>query len=355
MQIYVGNLPNGYRLSDLVQIFETYGCVSRASAVRDFAFLAIFDNEAARAAVNGLNGSTFGDQEIVVEQARFFPRTRFPNNTRGGVARGGGVSQQGREEIGEDGYPVAASRSYYVNHEEGYQGDAMPLTHEGFIEDGQAQQQGGNYSQEETNSRGRGFGRGGPGGRRGGFRRGRGARRGTARAYRGNGADGQSDAPHQSGMEAHPEQFQPLENGVAPSGTQVNKASEPARAQASVVEGANVGNSASENNVAHEGEHSAGNARGGRGGRRGGRGRGARGARGAARGESGGQQQQQAPGQVAPLVQPAAGGSGDNNRKVEVAPLISVQPAGDAVVGDKGLLNGGSGDMRVNQNVAAVN
>ena len=118
MQIYVGNLPNGYRLSDLVQMFETYGCVSRASAVRDFAFLAIYDNEAARAAVNGLNGRCFGDQEIVVEQARFYPRNRFqPAAAR----EAGGVAEEVGTFANDNG--VTGSRSYYVHAREGYQGD----------------------------------------------------------------------------------------------------------------------------------------------------------------------------------------------------------------------------------------
>ena len=138
MQIYVGNLPNGYRLSDLVQIFETYGCVSRATAVRDFAFIAIYDAEAARAAVAGLNGNVFGDQEIVVEAARFYPRGgrggSFAGAGRGGGRRNNNFSQNGgQQSIGDGqeagGYPQGSnatqgSNSYYAQQEGGYQGDS---------------------------------------------------------------------------------------------------------------------------------------------------------------------------------------------------------------------------------------
>lgn len=131
----MGSLPNGYRLSELIQLFETFGCVSRVTAIRDFAFLAIYDNDAAAAAINSLHNTQFGNQEIIVERARF-PRARFQQNGGRGGLRGRQFNgEQNSGETGEDNYQqqnalgfqqsnqMGGSRGQDEGNDGGYQGD----------------------------------------------------------------------------------------------------------------------------------------------------------------------------------------------------------------------------------------
>ncbi|XP_055346611.1 uncharacterized PE-PGRS family protein PE_PGRS54-like [Paramacrobiotus metropolitanus] len=179
MRLYVGSLPNGYRLSELLQLFEQYGCVSRVTAIRDFAFLAMYDNEAAQAAVNALNSSSFMNQEIIVERARF-PRGRFQNNRRyraAGVQEGEGedaTSVQGQHYDGA--YQQQTGRQYAPNGQAVYQQGTVVYSQDNAGYQGDAAANGANNNDWETSgqnyqmsstatsSRGRRGRRGGRGG-----------------------------------------------------------------------------------------------------------------------------------------------------------------------------------------------
>lgn len=78
MNIYVGNLD--YKVSDneLKEIFEEYGSVDSVRIVTDkytgkskgFGFVTIEDHVEGNKAIKELNGSTLGDREINVNEAK---------------------------------------------------------------------------------------------------------------------------------------------------------------------------------------------------------------------------------------------------------------------------------------------
>jgi RNA recognition motif-containing protein len=78
MNIYVGNLDYKVTESDLEGLFEDYGTVSSAKIISDkfsgrskgFGFVAMEDQKEATKAIKELNGATFENREIVVNEAR---------------------------------------------------------------------------------------------------------------------------------------------------------------------------------------------------------------------------------------------------------------------------------------------
>ncbi|OQV14046.1 hypothetical protein BV898_11711 [Hypsibius exemplaris] len=354
MQIYVGNLPNGYRLSDLVQIFETYGCVSRASAVRDFAFLAIYDNEAARAAINGLNGNVFGDQKIVVEQARFYPRNRFQSIVKGRPGFAERELVQGQESGKEVFDGINTTRSYCMNgHEEGYQGDTQGGNREvnANNEHVQPQHMDGFVGDSHFGCRGRGarcenvFRRSACGLRRSNIR---GDSRGTVHP------DGQPQRI--GGVELHVQrrQFVPQQQqnsvaaAVAPASTQSSVTSNNNLEQPKNMSTEPVTPLADGEAAAPASTRKRGNRRSGRGGR------GTRGGRAGSNGD----QPTQGPAVAAPVaasVTPVqVGGSGDNMEKKSELLAAVAQSSQESSVGAKGQINGGAGDVLRNATVSSV-
>jgi len=99
MKIYVGNLANSVTEQELQDLFSSYGAVISARIIKDkftgqprgFGFVEIEDNDAAQAAINGLNGTECKGQSLRVNEARP-PQERteggFGGN-RGGGNRGG--------------------------------------------------------------------------------------------------------------------------------------------------------------------------------------------------------------------------------------------------------------------------
>lgn len=77
-RIYVGNLPFSADNAQLTQLFGAFGEVVDAHLVIDrdsgqskgFAFVEMSTEEAMRAAITGLNGSTLGDRTLTVNEAR---------------------------------------------------------------------------------------------------------------------------------------------------------------------------------------------------------------------------------------------------------------------------------------------
>jgi RNA recognition motif-containing protein len=78
MNIYVGNLDFKVDEEDLKGVFEEYGEVTDSKIITDkysgrskgFGFIVMEDGEAAGTAIKELNGATFENREMVVNEAR---------------------------------------------------------------------------------------------------------------------------------------------------------------------------------------------------------------------------------------------------------------------------------------------
>jgi len=78
MNIYVGNLDYKVNENDLEGIFTDYGTVSSAKVIVDkyngrskgFGFVTMENDEEAKKAIEELNGATFENREIVVNEAK---------------------------------------------------------------------------------------------------------------------------------------------------------------------------------------------------------------------------------------------------------------------------------------------
>lgn len=78
MNIYVGNLDFKVNESDLEGIFEDYGTISSAKIISDkysgrskgFGFVTMDNDEEAAKAIAELNGATFENRVIVVNEAK---------------------------------------------------------------------------------------------------------------------------------------------------------------------------------------------------------------------------------------------------------------------------------------------
>jgi cold-inducible RNA-binding protein len=90
--IYVGNLSFQATEEELANAFGAYGAVDKVSIITDratgrsrgFAFVEMSDDAAARAAIDGLNGTELSGRVLTVNEAR--PKTE----RRGGGGGGGG-------------------------------------------------------------------------------------------------------------------------------------------------------------------------------------------------------------------------------------------------------------------------
>jgi len=86
MNIYVGNLPWSSNDEDLRGAFEAFGTVDSAKVITDresgrsrgFGFVEMPDDDAARAAIEGMNDKDFQGRTLRVNEAR--PRTDRPRN-----------------------------------------------------------------------------------------------------------------------------------------------------------------------------------------------------------------------------------------------------------------------------------
>ena len=78
MKIYVGNLSFDTREQELRDAFAPYGTVADAAVITDrdtnrsrgFGFVEIEDDGAARAAIQGLNGTALGGRNLTVNEAK---------------------------------------------------------------------------------------------------------------------------------------------------------------------------------------------------------------------------------------------------------------------------------------------
>ncbi len=100
MNIYVGNLARDVEESDLRQVFEGFGEVSKVTVIKDkfsgeprgFGFVEMSNKAEAQAAITGLNGTELNGQTLNVNEAR--PRTEGGSGGGGGRrdSRSGGYS-----------------------------------------------------------------------------------------------------------------------------------------------------------------------------------------------------------------------------------------------------------------------
>jgi hypothetical protein len=96
-KLYVGNLPYSFRDDDLQQTFSPYGQVSSAKVMMErdtgrskgFGFVEMGSDAEAQAAIEGVNGQSFGGRGLVVNEARPM-EPRPPRSGGGGYGGGGG-------------------------------------------------------------------------------------------------------------------------------------------------------------------------------------------------------------------------------------------------------------------------
>ena len=110
MNIFVGSLPFSLQEAELQGIFEEYGEVSSCKIITDkftgrskgFGFVEMADDDAAKKAIEELNGAEVGGRAIVVNEAE----EKKPGERRGGFGggdrRGGGFG--GGDNRGGGGY-----------------------------------------------------------------------------------------------------------------------------------------------------------------------------------------------------------------------------------------------------------
>ena len=90
MNIFVGNLTYSTTDQDLRQLFEQYGVVDKVNLITDrdtgrprgFGFVEMPDSQAARAAIQGLQGKELGGRAITVNEAKPREPRREPRQAR---------------------------------------------------------------------------------------------------------------------------------------------------------------------------------------------------------------------------------------------------------------------------------
>lgn len=99
MNIFVGSLPFSLQEAELQGVFEEYGEVTSCKIITDkfsgrskgFGFIEMSDDEAAKKAIEELNGAEIGGRAIVVNEAE----EKKPGERRGGGGFGGGERRGG--------------------------------------------------------------------------------------------------------------------------------------------------------------------------------------------------------------------------------------------------------------------
>ncbi|MEX0929196.1 MAG: hypothetical protein WDZ53_07295 [Balneolales bacterium] len=101
MDIYIGNLAWKSKRSELQELFENFGEVTKAFIVRDrktrrskgFGFVEMAEKKAAMAAIEALNNTEFLDRTIIVNEAK--PKTDQTQNEENGSSTAGEHSKEG--------------------------------------------------------------------------------------------------------------------------------------------------------------------------------------------------------------------------------------------------------------------
>ncbi|MEH3085302.1 MAG: RNA-binding protein [Xylophilus ampelinus] len=151
-KLYVGNLPYSFRDDDLQQTFSPYGQVASAKVMMErdtgrskgFGFVEMGSEAEAQAAIEGVNGQSYGGRGLVVNEAR--PMEPRPPRS-GGYGGGGG-----------GGYGGGGGGGYGGGRNEG-----------GYGGGGGGRSGGGGYGGGRSEGGYGGGGGGGYGGGRGGY------------------------------------------------------------------------------------------------------------------------------------------------------------------------------------------
>jgi RNA recognition motif-containing protein len=112
MNIFVGSLPFSLEEAKLKELFEEFGEVTSVKIISDkysgrskgFGFVEMSDDEQAKKAIEGLNGSEVDGRSIVVNEAEERKpdsrRSNFGGGDRGGFNKGGGHGGRGGDNRG---------------------------------------------------------------------------------------------------------------------------------------------------------------------------------------------------------------------------------------------------------------
>ena len=109
MRIYIGNLSYGVTEEELRQQFAVFGEVTSVSIPvdrdsgrsRGYGFVDMPNQEQAKAAISGLNGKSYRDRVLTVNEAR--PRSEVGGSSGGAGYGRGGFRGGGREPGGKIG------------------------------------------------------------------------------------------------------------------------------------------------------------------------------------------------------------------------------------------------------------
>ena len=90
VNIFVGNLTYGATDADLRQLFEPYGAVDKINIITDrdtgrskgFGFVEMPESQAAKAAIQGLNGKELDGRTLTVNEAKPREPRREPSRAR---------------------------------------------------------------------------------------------------------------------------------------------------------------------------------------------------------------------------------------------------------------------------------
>ena len=90
MNIYVSNIAFNATTQDLRQLFESYGVVDTVNIITDrdtgqsrgFGFVEMPDSQAAKAAIQGLQGKELTGRTLTVNEAKPRAPRREPNRSR---------------------------------------------------------------------------------------------------------------------------------------------------------------------------------------------------------------------------------------------------------------------------------
>ena len=104
-KLYVGNLPFSATEAEVTELFEKHGTVHSVALINDrdtgrprgFGFVEI-DDDAAKAAIDALNGYNMDGRDLNVNEAQDRPRRTGGGGGGGGFGGGGGGGGGGRRE-----------------------------------------------------------------------------------------------------------------------------------------------------------------------------------------------------------------------------------------------------------------
>lgn len=90
MNIFIGNLAYTTTEQDLRQLFEPYGAVDKVNIITDrdtgrakgFGFIEMSESQAAKAAIQGLQGTELGGRTLTVNEAKPREPRREPSRSR---------------------------------------------------------------------------------------------------------------------------------------------------------------------------------------------------------------------------------------------------------------------------------